>query len=116
MLRYFFHFHNIIYEYLKEVTKKCFITQVEESLIFLKVDEEIGDYAELSRAAFKTKEEAYQALIRQLDYNEEGISIVEKDDAILSVPVGKKIILNVLRKAFELTKKQLIEELDNTYN
>ena len=104
------------YESLKEVTKKCFITQVEESLIFLKVDEEIGDYAELSRAAFKTKEEAYQALKRQLDYNEEGISIVEKDDAILSVPVGKKIILNVLRKAFELTKKQLIEELDNTYN
>ncbi len=104
------------YESLKEVTKKCFITQVEESLIFLKVKEDIEDYAGLSRAAFETKELAYQALKRQLDYNEEGISIVESDSSILSVPVGKKIILTVLRKAFELTKKQLIEELDNTYN
>ncbi len=104
------------YKSLKEVTKKCFITQMEESIIFLKVNEEIEDYAGLSRAAFETKELAYQALKRQLDYNEEGIIIVESDSSILSVPVGKQIILTVLRKAFELTKKQLIEELDNTYN
>ncbi len=106
--------HN--YKELTEITKKCFITQVEESILFLKVDEDIQDYSELSRATFKTKEEAYQALKRQLDYNEQGISIVESDDAILSVPVGKKIILTVLRKGFELTKNQLIEELDDIYN
>jgi hypothetical protein len=104
------------YKTLKDVTKKCFITQVEESLLLLKVNDNITNYAELSRAAFKTKEKAYQALIRQLDYNEEGISIVEKDDNILSVPIGKKIILTVLRKGFELTKKQLIEELDEIFN
>jgi len=101
---------------LKEVTKKCFETQVEESLLFLKVEEDIKDYSELSRAAFKSKEKAYQALKRQLDFNEEGISIVEEDDLILKIPMGKNIILKVLRKGFELTKKQLIEELDHIFN
>ena len=101
---------------LKEVTKKCFETQVEESLLFLKVEEDIKDYNELSRAAFKSKENAYQALKRQLDFNEEGISIVEEDDSILKVPMGKNIILKVLRKGFELTKNQLIEELDHIFN
>jgi len=101
---------------LKEVTKKCFETQVEESLLFLKVEEDIKDYSELSRAAFKSKEKAYQALKRQLDFNEEGISIVEEDDSILKVPMGKNIILKVLRKGFELTKNQLIEELDHIFN
>jgi hypothetical protein len=105
------------YKTLKEVTKKCFITQVEESILFLKVKEDIKDYAGLSRAAFKTKEKAYQALKRQLDYNEEGISIVENDDTILNVPkIAKKIILDILRKGFELTKTQLIEELDEIFN
>ncbi|MCK4687815.1 MAG: hypothetical protein KAT66_06780 [Candidatus Lokiarchaeota archaeon] len=101
---------------LKEVTKKCFETQVEESLLFLKVEEDIKDYSELSRAAFKSKENAYQALKRQLDFNDEGISIVEEDDSILKVPMGKNIILKVLRKGFELTKNQLIEELDHIFN
>ncbi len=104
------------YKTLKEITKKSFIAQVEESVLFLKVNEDIKNYPELSRATFKTKEKAYQALKRQLDYNEEGISIVENDDSILKVPVAKNVILSVLRKAFELTKKQLIEELDNTFN
>jgi len=104
------------YNSLKEVTKKCFITQLEESVLLLKVKEEINDYAGLSRAAFKTKERAHQALMRQLDYNEEGIAIVEKDQSILKVPVAKNVIITILRKGFELTKKQLIEELDEIFN
>lgn len=105
------------YNTLKEVAKKTFVIQVEESILFLKVTEDIKDYAGLSRAAFKTKEKAYQALIRQLDYNEEGIIVVEKDDTILKVPnLAKKIILNILRKGFELTKTQLIDELDDIFN
>ncbi len=103
------------YSKLREVTKKCFITQVEESVLFLKVNDNIKDYSELSRATFKTKENAFQALKRQLDYNEEGISIVERDDSILKVPAGKKIILIVLRKGFELTKQKLLEELDEIF-
>ncbi|MFX0042619.1 MAG: hypothetical protein ACFE8L_06890 [Candidatus Hodarchaeota archaeon] len=104
------------YPKLKDITKKCFVAQVEESILFLKVNEEISNYDELSRAAFKTKENAYQALKRQLDFNDVGISIVEEDDTILKVPMGKNTIIKVLRKGFELTKKQLIEELDTIFN
>lgn len=101
---------------LIEVTKKCFVTQVEESILFLSIKEDVKDYNELSRATFKSKEKAYQALIRQLDYNEEGIAIVEQDDSILKIPLGKNIIIKVLRAGFELTKKGLIEELDEIFN
>ena len=101
---------------LKVVTKKCFITQIEESILFLNIKDNVNNYNELSRAAFKSKEKAYQALKRQLDYNEEGIAIVEQDDSILKVPFGKNIILKVLRAGFELTKKNLIEELDEIFN
>jgi hypothetical protein len=104
------------YQKLKDVTKKCFITQVEESILFLKVDKEVNDYSDLSKATFQTKEDAYQALKRQLDYNEEGIMIVEKDDSILNVLLGKDIIIKVLRKGFELTKEKLLEELDEIFS
>ena len=104
------------YKKLEEVTKKCFITQVEESMLFLKVDQDVNNYRELSRATFKTQEKAYQALKRQLDYNEQGISIVESDDSILKVPMGKNIITKILRKGFELTKEKLLEELDEIFN
>jgi len=103
------------YQKLKEVTKKCFITQIEETILFLNVKDDVKGYNELSRSAFKTKERAYQALIRQLDYNEEGIAVVEKDDTILKVPLGKNIILKVLRLGFEKTKEKLIEELDEIF-
>lgn len=101
---------------LKEVTKKCFITQLEETILFFNVKDDIKDYNELSRATFKTKEKAYQALKRQLDYNDEGISIVEQDDSILKIPLGKNIILKVLRMGFEMTKENLIRELDTIFN
>lgn len=104
------------YKKLEEVTKKCFITQVEETILFFNVKSDVKDYNELSRLAFKTKEKAYEALKRQLDYNDEGISIVEKDDSILKVPLGKNIILKVLRMGFEMTKEKLIEELDTIFN
>jgi hypothetical protein len=104
------------YKKLEEVTKKCFITQVEETILFFNVKNDVKNYKELSRAAFKSKEKAYYALKRQLDYNDEGISIVEQDDSILKVPLGKNIILKVLRMGFEMTKEKLIEELDTIFN
>jgi hypothetical protein len=104
------------YKKLEEVTKKCFITQVEETILFFNVKDDVKDYNELSRAAFNSKEKAYKALMRQLDYNDEGISIVEQDDTILKVPLGKNIIVNTLRKGFEMTKENLIKELDTIFN
>jgi len=97
---------------LKKLTKKSFISQVEECVLFLSIKDDVNNYDELSRAAFKTKEKAYEALKRQLDYNDDGIIIVEEDDSILNVPTGKNIIVSVLRKGFEKTKRALIEELD----
>jgi hypothetical protein len=100
------------YEKLKEITRNSFISQVEECVLFLNIKEDVKNYDELSRAAFKTKEKAYEALKRQLDYNDDGIIIVEEDDSILNIPTGKNIIVSVLRKGFERTKKSLIDELD----
>lgn len=104
------------YPKLKEVTKKGFITQVEESILFLNVKENVKDYKGLSRATYKTKDKAYKALKQQLDLNDAGILIVEQDPSILKVIVGKNIILKVLRKGFELTKQKLLEELDIIFN
>ncbi len=104
------------YERLKELTKKSFIAQVEECVLFLNIKEDVKNYDELSRATFKTKEKAYEALIRQLDFNDDGIAIVEQDDSILNVLAGKEIIISVLRKGFEMTKEKLIEELDFIFN
>ena len=52
----------------------------------------------------------------QLDYTDEAISIIEEDPTILSIPVGKKIIIKSLRRGFEETKKEFIEALDDTYD
>ena len=104
------------YKKLKDITKKLFISQLKECILFLQVKEEVKDYDELSIATFKTKEIALQALMRQLDYNDEGIAVVEEDDNILDVPAGRNIIVNVLRKGFEATKKKLIEDLDLIFN
>jgi hypothetical protein len=104
------------YNKLKEITRQCFISQVEEAILYLKVDDDVKDYNELSRAVFKSKEIAFKALKRQLDFNDAGIATVEKDDTILKVLTGKNIILKVLRKGFESTKQKLIEDLDLIFN
>ncbi|MHA1671137.1 MAG: hypothetical protein ACTSV5_11265 [Promethearchaeota archaeon] len=103
------------YSKLKAISKQLFTSQVEESLILLDVKEDVNTYNELSRVAYKTKEKAYQALKKQLDLNENGIKIVEEDDNILKVAVGKNMIISTLRKGFELTKQKLIEELDEIF-
>ncbi|MBY9014688.1 MAG: hypothetical protein KGD68_03265 [Candidatus Lokiarchaeota archaeon] len=100
------------YNRLMELAKKSFISQVEECVLFLNIKDDVKNYDELSRITFKTKEKAYKALKRQLDYNDDGIILVEQDDSILNVPTGKNIIVTVLRKGFEKTKQSLIEELD----
>ena len=105
------------YQKLKEITKQCFISQVEESIIFLSVQDQVTNYDQLSRIAFNNdKAKAYYALKRQLDYNEAGIEIVEQDNSILKVPTGRNIIVSVLRKGFELTKQKLLEDLDSVFS
>lgn len=105
-----FHHHKN-YPKLEEITRQSFITQVEESMLLLNVKEDVKSYDELSKAAFKTREKALKALQRQLDFNDQGIAILEEDDSILKVLAGKHVIMKVLRKGFEKTKEFLISDL-----
>ncbi len=101
---------------LKELTRECYISQIQEALLFLNAKEDVKTYDDLVRAVFKTRENAYKALKRQLDYNEDGIVVVEMDQSILKVPAGKNLIVKVLRKGFEKTKDELIRRLDKTFD
>jgi len=103
------------YGKLEAVSKQLFTSQVQEALVLLDTKEDVKTYNDLSRTTYKTKEKAYQALKIQLDLNDNGIKIVEEDDSILKVAVGKNIITNTLRKGFELTKQNLIDELDEIF-
>jgi len=100
---------------LKDLTKEEFIIRVTEAILFLKVTEEAHSYDDLVRIVFKTKEKAKESLIRQLDFNEKGIKIVEDDPTILKIPTGKNIILKALRNGFNNTRDELIRRLDNIF-
>ena len=96
-------------------SKNTFINYLKEVKTFLEVKEDVKDYGDLCRAAFKTKEIASRNLMGQLDLTENGIKIIEEDPSILSLPTGKKIIIKALRKGFEATKNEFIEAIDDTY-
>jgi len=101
------------YEQLKQITKDLFITQVQEAAILLKVKDDVETYEDLCRVGFSfSREKALISLMRQLDYNEDAIKIVERDHAILKMPTGKNIVVRVLRKGFDKTKTLLLHRLD----
>ena len=103
------------YERLKENAKDTFINYLEEVKTFLSVEEDVNDYGELAKHAFKTKEIATKNLLKQLKFTDKGIKIIEEDPTILSLPAGKKIIIRSLRKGFEESKKEFLESIDDTY-
>lgn len=104
------------YQRITQVAKETFINYLKEVVVLLSVKEDVKDYSDLSRSAFKSKEIAKQNLLKQLNFTERGIRIVEEDPSILKVPIGRKIILKALRRGFELTKKEFIKALNDTYN
>jgi hypothetical protein len=104
------------YVRLKQVAKETFINYLKEVVKFLDVREDVEDYGDLCRAAFTEKEIAEQNLMKQLEFTERGIRIIEEDPSILRVPVGKKIIVKTLRKGFENTKAEFMKSLNETYN
>lgn len=108
--------HHENYEILKENARETFINYLEEVRKFLSVEEDVNEYSELARVAFKTKELATMNLMKQLEFTEKGIKIIEEDPSILSLPAGKKIIIKSLRKGFEETKKEFLESIDDTYD
>ncbi|MFX1383427.1 MAG: hypothetical protein ACFFBP_13375 [Promethearchaeota archaeon] len=100
---------------LKNIVKLAFISQIEESILLLNVRDHIEDYDSLIRAAFKTKEEAYEVLLRQLEFTDESIKIIEEDLSVLKIPTGKTILMRTLRKGFNQTRINMINGLDNIY-
>lgn len=104
------------YEKIVNVAKETFINYLNEVVKLLNVKEDVEDYGDLCRIAFKTKEVAEQNLMNQLNYTDEGIKIVEKDPSILKILVGRKIIVKALRRGFEKTKEEFIKSLNETYN
>lgn len=104
------------FDRFKQNAKETFTSYLEEVVKLLEVEEDVGDYGDLCRVAFNSKEVAEENLMRQLEFTEKGIKIVEEDPSILKVPVGRKIIVKALRRGYELTKKEFIEGLNDTYN
>ncbi len=100
----------------KQNAKETFTSYLEEVVKLLEVEEDVGNYGDLCRVAFKSKEVAEENLMRQLEFTEKGIKIVEEDPSILKVPIGRKIIVKALRRGYELTKKEFIEGLNDTYD
>ena len=100
---------------LKEIVRWAFISRLEESILMLKVKDDVQDYESLVQATFKTKEEAFNVLVKQLDRTDESIKIIEEDLSILKLPTAKNLLIKTLRKGFEKTRKDMIKNLDNIY-
>ena len=104
------------YEKLKENSRETFINYLREVKTFLSVEEHVNDYTDLAKGAFKSKEIATKNLKKQLEFTERGISIIEEDPSILSIPVAKMVIVKSLRKGFEESKKDFFKGIDETYD
>jgi hypothetical protein len=105
------------YKKLKEILYNNFVDKVNEAILFFKVSkEDVESYEDLTREVYKTKEDGYKALIKQLNFTDDGISVIESDISIISVPTAKKLIVRALRKGFEMTKEELLRNLDSTYD
>jgi hypothetical protein len=104
------------YGLLKENAKETFINYLKEVKAFLSVEEDVNDYRDLTRSAFKSKEIAIKNLKKQLEFTERGISLIEDDPSLLSLVAGKKIIIKALRKGFDQTSKDFFKGIDETYD
>ena len=104
------------YERIKQVAKETFMNYLKEVIKLLEVKDDVENYGDLCRVAFPSREIAEENLMRQLDCTEKGIEIVEEDLSILKIPLGRKIIVKALRRGLELTKKEFIDALNDTYN
>jgi hypothetical protein len=104
------------YERLSQVAKKTFMNYLKEVVRLLEVEDDVDNYGDLCRVAFPSKEIAEQNLMKQLEYTDRGIQIVEEEIGILKIPMGRKIIVKALRRGFELTKEDFIKGLNDTYN
>jgi hypothetical protein len=104
------------YNKIIEVAEETFRNYLKEVVKLLEVKDDVEDYGDLCRVAFKSKEDAEENLMKQLNFTDKGIKIVEEDPSILKIPVGRRIIIKTLRKGFLKTKNEFLKSLNETYN
>lgn len=104
------------YERLKHVSRETFINYLKEVVKLLEINDEVKDYGDLCRLAFPSKEIAEKNLMKQLNFTDKGIKIVEEDLSLLKLNLGRKIIVKALRSGFEQTREEFIKALNDTYN
>ena len=97
---------------LIENLRRSFLFQVKNTCHLLSVDTEVDGYVELCRDLYKTRDLARDIMITQMNFIGQGISIVESDTSILDVPMGKDLIVRVLRNGFEQTRVQFLRDID----
>ncbi len=104
------------YKRLEENTKQTFVNYLKRLSIMLSVNEDLENYEEIYKIAFKTEENARNHLLKQLEFTEKGIEVVEEDPSILSIPIGKRIAIDMIRKGFEKVKSDFLEGVNSTFN
>ncbi|MHA1820831.1 MAG: hypothetical protein ACTSU2_00790 [Promethearchaeota archaeon] len=104
------------YPWFVENTRRIFKAQIIPLIKMLKCEEPASNYDELSVKTFKTPEIARKTLSEQLDLMYDGIKKIESDMSILNLPVGRDILINVLKKGFQDTRKELIGDIDVIFN
>jgi len=104
------------FKFLYNNTRETFKNQVIPLVEMLKCIDNAENYEELSVKTFKTPENARKALSMQLNSMEQGLKKIEEDISILNIPIGKELILRILKKGFNDTKQELIGDIDLIFN
>lgn len=107
------------YSWILENTKHIFKAQIEPLTELLRCEcehnlsgEKITTYDDLAVATFKDREIARKALTNSLHLMDNGLKKIEQDPSILDIPVGKNILLKVLRSGFQETWADLDADID----
>ncbi|MHA1820832.1 MAG: hypothetical protein ACTSU2_00785 [Promethearchaeota archaeon] len=102
------------YKWCVKNTRDIFKAQLNPLVAMLRCnDENINTYNDLVMASFKTKQGTLEALTAQLTYMNAGLSKIHEDINILDLPVGKDVLFRVLKKGYQETWDELIEEVEN---
>jgi hypothetical protein len=72
-------------------------------------------YDDIARAAYPKVSEARKVLEERIEKGKEIYEIIKRDPSILNVPVGRYMILDVLRETLAYSKKRTLENLMETY-
>jgi hypothetical protein len=72
-------------------------------------------YDDIARTAYPKASDARKVLEERIEKGKEIYEIIKRDPSILNVPVGRHMILDVLRETLAYSKKRMLEDLMETY-